>query len=125
MELIKATYDSQIEELKNIQKKEYKFVIENLYNKIKSREDINTIEEIQEIIKSVVNEFKDYSNKNNIKMTPVLENLVKSLKSKLKIEAKDDTIISPKITSNIENPISPIDNNNKLISPSKVVILKI
>jgi len=119
MELIKATYDSQIEELKNIQKKEYKFVIENLYNKIKSREDINTIEEIQEIIKSVVNEFKDYSNKNNIKMTPVLENLVKSLKSKLKIEAKDDTIISPKITSNIENPISPIDNNNKLISPSK------
>lgn len=120
MELIKATYDSQIEELKNIQKKEYHFFIENLYNELKYKENINTYEEIQEIIKVVINKFKEYSTKNKTKISSALDNIINSFKDKLKIDAKDDIECS---TSNSPNNQNNIEDKSMLFT--NVIIFKI
>jgi len=120
MELVKANYDSRIEELKNIQKKEYKFFIENLYNKLKLREDISSFEEVQGLIRSVINEYKVYLTKSNIEISSVLDNLCSSFKGELKIETKNDTEKNPIETSNVENSINQINDENKLNLSSKV-----
>ncbi|KAL6636433.1 hypothetical protein U3516DRAFT_774260 [Neocallimastix sp. 'constans'] len=125
MELVKANYDSRIEELKNIQKKEYKFFIENLYNKLKLREDISSFEEVQGLIRSVINEYKVYLTKSNIEISSVLDNLCSSFKGELKIETKNDTEKNPIETSNVENSINQINDENKLNLSSKEKDIKI
>jgi len=123
MELVKATYDSQIEEIKNIQKKEYHFFIENLYNELKTKETDNiAFEEIQEIILKVINSYKEYSNKNNINPSPVINDLMSSIKAKGNINQKDnnDVVMSPQTYSNINSPLEPTPKDSekeKLSSP--------
>jgi len=123
MELVKATYDSQIEEIKNIQKKEYHYFIENLYNELKTKEtDDITFEEIQEIIVKVINNFKEYSNKNNINPSPVISNLMNSIKAKGNIKQKNDNdvVMSPQTYSNINSPLEQTPKESekeKLNSP--------
>jgi len=124
MELVKATFDSQIEEMKNNQKKEYHFFIENLYNELKTKEeDSITSEEIQEIIIKVINKFKEYSNKNKINISSVINDLMNSIKTKINVKQKEmkNIVMSPQTDSALSSPLELIppkeSEKEKLNSP--------
>jgi len=116
MELIKATFDSQIEEIKNIQKKEYHFFIENLYDKLKKRDNVESSNEISGIVLSVINDLNNYINKNNSKITPALNDLMIKIRTKAKLKScnnNDNGDISSQNNSNNNTPIdSDISNKN-------------
>ncbi|ORX65392.1 hypothetical protein BCR32DRAFT_297742 [Anaeromyces robustus] len=120
MELIKATFDSQIEEIKNIQKKEYHFFIENLYNKLKNRDNIESSDEIENIILSIINDLNNYISKNNTKITPVLNDLIIKIRTKLKLDSNNGNT-SSQYNSNLNSPINTEFSNkdNQLKLPLK------
>ena len=130
MELVKATFDSQIEEMKNNQKKEYHFFIENLYNELKTKEeDSITSEEIQEIIIKVINKFKEYSNKNKINISSVINDLMNSIKTKINVKQEEmkNIVMSPQTDSALSSPLELIppkeSEKEKLNSPVSKVLL--